>query len=129
MHAVGSVGGGSGSGGGRAGRAGGRSPRAYKSSKADNDDGKRGGCGGDDEKAGMGPVYRIGKHKFRLDGKDGKTLDDIIEVSAEGLGTECRVSHLVAVLGWVDLDLGIPWLVGCYCKYLWSRQYGLTSQI
>ena len=28
----------------------------------------------------MGPVYRIGKHKFRLDGKDGKTLDDIIEV-------------------------------------------------
>ena len=113
MHAVGSVGGGSGGGGGRAGRAGGRSPRSYKSSKADNDDGRRGGgCGGEEEKAGMGPVYRIGKHKFRLDGKDGKTLDDIIEVSAEWPGTECRVSHLVAVLGWVDLDLGESWAGG-----------------
>ena len=114
MHAVGSVGGGSGGGGGRAGRAGGRSPRSYKSSKADNDDGRRGGgCGGgEEEKAGMGPVYRIGKHKFRLDGKDGKTLDDIIEVSAEWPGTECRVSHLVAVLGWVDSDLGESWAGG-----------------
>ena len=35
----------------------------------------------------MGPVYRIGKHKFRLDGKDGKTLDDIIEVEASRIMT------------------------------------------
>ena len=28
-----------------------------------------------------GTVYRIGKQTFTLDGKDGKTLDDIIEVS------------------------------------------------
>ena len=55
-------------------------------SGGNNDDLKRGG-GGDDgyEKSGMGPVYRIGKHKFRLDGKDGKTLDDIIEVQSNPL--------------------------------------------
>ena len=41
-------------------------------------DGAEGDYYGD--KVGTGPVYRIGKHKFRLDGKDGKTLDDIIEV-------------------------------------------------
>ncbi len=32
------------------------------------------------KKAEKGTVYRIGKQKFTLDGKDGKTLDDIIEV-------------------------------------------------
>ena len=49
-------------------------------SGGNNDDDKRGA--GDGDKAGMGPLYRIGKHKFRLDGKDGKTLDDVIEVQA-----------------------------------------------
>ena len=35
------------------------------------------------------------------------------------------MSHLVADLGWVDLDLGSsPWLVGCYCSYLLPRQGG-----
>ena len=29
---------------------------------------------------GKGKVYKIGKQKFTLDGKDGKTLDDVIEV-------------------------------------------------
>ena len=30
-----------------------------------------------------GTVYKIGNRKFTLDGKDGKTLDDIIEVGEE----------------------------------------------
>ena len=53
-------------------------------SGGNNDDDKRGA--GDGGKAGMGPLYRIGKHKFRLDGKDGKTLDDIIEVLGRSRG-------------------------------------------
>jgi hypothetical protein len=58
-------------------------------SKSDHDDGKRskgggggggvGGGGGGKGKGG-GTVYRIGNQKFTLDGKEGKTLDDIIEV-------------------------------------------------
>ncbi len=40
-----------------------------------------GGGGGTVIKGGKkGTVYRIGNRKFTLDGKDGKTLDDIIEV-------------------------------------------------
>ena len=56
------------------------------------DDDKKGD--GDDEKAGMGPVYRIGKHKFRLDGKDGKTLDDIIEVQGVRTTFGCEILPL-----------------------------------
>ena len=35
------------------------------------------------KRAEKGTVYRIGKQKFTLDGKDGKTLDDIIEVGTD----------------------------------------------
>ena len=57
-------------------------PNEFTLSGGNNDDGKRGVGEDGYEKSGMGPVYRIGKHKFRLDGKDGKTLDDIIEALA-----------------------------------------------
>jgi hypothetical protein len=38
------------------------------------------GGGGGGKGKGGGTVYRIGNQKFTLDGKEGKTLDDIIEV-------------------------------------------------
>ena len=34
--------------------------------------------------SGKKTVYRVGKQKFTLDGRDGKTLDDIIEVKSSG---------------------------------------------
>ena len=40
-----------------------------------------------------------------------------------------RVTLVVEYLGWVDLDLGFPRLVGCYCSYLLPKQDGGTSQI
>ena len=40
-----------------------------------------------------------------------------------------RVAHLLANLGWVDLDLGVPLAVGRYCSYLLPKQDGGTSQI
>ena len=40
-----------------------------------------------------------------------------------------RVTHLVANLGWVDLDLGSSLAGGRYCTYLLPKQDGGTSQI
>ena len=40
-----------------------------------------------------------------------------------------RLAHLLANLGWVDLDLGSSPAVGRYCSYLLPKQDGGTSQI
>ena len=41
-----------------------------------------------------------------------------------------RVTHLVANLGWVDLQIrGVPPAGGRYCSYLLPQQDGGTSQI
>ena len=72
MHVVRSAGSdGGGRGGGRGGGGGGGGGGGY---------GGGGGGGLAIKKGEKGTVYRIGNQKFTLDGKDGKTLDDIIEV-------------------------------------------------
>ena len=43
--------------------------------------------------------------------------------------SQYRVAHLLANLGWVDLDLGIPQAGGRYCSYLLPKDEGGTFQI
>ena len=59
-------------GGGGGGRSGGASSSSAGRNKEDPDGRKKGDAGK--------TTYRIGNQKFTLDGKDGKTLDDVIEV-------------------------------------------------
>ena len=64
------------------------SNRAYASTRGGGGGGGGGAGGGSSVRGEKGAgrdgakkqVYRIGKTKITLDGKDGKTLDDIIEV-------------------------------------------------
>ena len=101
-HGGGSGGGGSGGGLGGMGSVHGGKPRNFKRANSSHhlvDRNKSGGREGGGGHGGTGlppitevkssnkrnQVYRIGNQKFTLDGKDGKTLDDVIEVNGKSI--------------------------------------------
>ena len=93
MHVVSHGGSSGGAGPGGGGGKGGSNPRFSKTSSVKgSSSGKSGSKGGQGlnllsntsvtktKSAGGATIYKIGKQKFTLDGRDGKTLDDVIEV-------------------------------------------------